>query len=88
MRNPNQPFAQAKPHTDDEQDGHTFVPDTVYANVSDVIRFHFFPNEHSVARAEYLMPCQPIDYTTPGKVGFWSGFEPVTTPRADVNYHT
>lgn len=72
--------------TDREQDGHTFVPDTVVANVSDVIRFHFFEHDHSVARAEYLMPCQPIEYTSPEKVGFWSDFQIVPARRPDVRY--
>jgi plastocyanin len=60
-------------------DGFSYIPNTVYANVTDVIAFHFFPQNHSVARAEYLIPCIPYEYTGSGKVGFWSGFEPVNT---------
>lgn len=70
--------------TDLKQNGHDFSPAELVANVSDIIAFHFFPKDHSVARAEYLTPCQPIEYTSPQKApSFWSGFVIVDTPQAD-----
>lgn len=38
--------------------------------------FQFFPQNHSVARAEYQHPCIPYENTGANKVGFWSGFQP------------
>jgi plastocyanin len=55
----------------------TFVPDVVQANPGDIIEFDFYPQNHSVARAEYLKPCIPYEDTGVGKVGFFSGFHPV-----------
>lgn len=54
-----------------------FDPDSLTANVGDVIEFQFFPPNHSVGRAEYQQPCIPYEDTGVNKVGFWSGFFPV-----------
>ncbi|OCL13694.1 hypothetical protein AOQ84DRAFT_92228 [Glonium stellatum] len=54
-----------------------FSPDNLNASVGDVVKFSFFPSNHSVARAEYLIPCIPYEDTGTGKVGFFSGFVPV-----------
>ncbi|KAK4968189.1 hypothetical protein LTR66_011830 [Elasticomyces elasticus] len=56
---------------------HKYVPDVVQAKVGDIIQFQFFPQNHSVARAEYLSPCIPYEDTGVDKVGFFSGFKPV-----------
>ncbi|KAM3086830.1 hypothetical protein ACMFMG_000953 [Clarireedia jacksonii] len=58
-------------------DGLNYFPNKLTANVGDVIEFRFYPQNHSVARAEYKQPCIPYEYTGAGKVGFWSGFEPI-----------
>jgi len=57
--------------------GFLFSPNTTYANVGDVIQFDFYPTNHSVVRAEYQFPCIPYDDTGLGKIGFFSGFQPV-----------
>jgi hypothetical protein len=46
--------------------------------------FRFYPQNHSVARAEYEFPCIPYEYTGVSKVGFWSGFHPVDIVLPDV----
>lgn len=43
------------------------------------IEFQFFPPNHSVGRAEYQQPCIPYEDTGMNKVGFWSGFFPLST---------
>lgn len=38
---------------------HTYVPNSISANVGDVILFEFYPTNHSVVMADYLAPCVP-----------------------------
>jgi len=57
--------------------GFFFTPNTTYANAGDVVQFVFYPTNHSVVRAEYQFPCIPYEDTGLGKIGFFSGFEPV-----------
>ncbi|KAL9075643.1 MAG: hypothetical protein Q9161_001394 [Pseudevernia consocians] len=59
------------------QELNQFDPDSLTANVGDVIQFQFFPPNHSVGRAEYQQPCIPYEDTGENKVGFWSGFFPL-----------
>ncbi|KAL9114540.1 MAG: hypothetical protein Q9227_001621 [Pyrenula ochraceoflavens] len=63
--------------------GFTFVPDVVLAKKGDVIEFDFFPDNHSVVRAEYGYPCIPYEDTGVDKIGFFSGFHPVDTILPD-----
>ncbi|ESZ93731.1 hypothetical protein SBOR_5868 [Sclerotinia borealis F-4128] len=58
-------------------DGINYSPVSLTADVGDIIEFRFYPQNHSVARAEYKLPCIPYEDTGAGKVGFWSGFEPI-----------
>lgn len=44
----------------------------------------FYPQNHSVARAEFGFPCIPYENTGPNKVGFWSGFQPISAPSENV----
>lgn len=60
------------------QNGFSFTPATVQADVGDVIEWQFYPSNHSVARAAYEYPCIPYEDVGTGNVGFWSGFEPVS----------
>ncbi|KAJ9611225.1 hypothetical protein H2200_004408 [Cladophialophora chaetospira] len=57
--------------------GHTFEPDVVQVPVGGFVEFDFYPTNHSVIRAEYEQPCVPYEMTGIGKVGFFSGFQPV-----------
>ncbi|TVY93481.1 hypothetical protein LAWI1_G001297 [Lachnellula willkommii] len=78
--------------------GFVFTPDTVIANVSDIVgeyfqplqswaslrtlpltspEYRFYPQNHSVARADFKSPCIPYEYSGPGRVGFWGGFHPL-----------
>lgn len=56
---------------------HKFDPEEVEAEVGDTLQFVMYPPMHSVVRAEYEHPCQPLhyanrDYTAAD--GWWSGF--------------
>ncbi|CAD6452140.1 c12dab74-874d-4bee-8431-555e9fafc929 [Sclerotinia trifoliorum] len=64
-------------------DGLNYTPRSLTANVGDIIEFRFYPLNHSVARAEYKQPCIPYEDTGAGKVGFWSGFEPISIVTND-----
>ncbi|KIW90166.1 uncharacterized protein Z519_08809 [Cladophialophora bantiana CBS 173.52] len=63
--------------------GFTFAPDVTLAKVGDTILFQFYPNNHSVIRAEYGYPCVPYEDTGVDKVGFFSGFYPVEAVLPD-----
>ncbi|KAJ5032552.1 uncharacterized protein L3040_009153 [Drepanopeziza brunnea f. sp. 'multigermtubi'] len=63
--------------------GHHFTPDSLKAAKGDIIEFRFYPLNHSVARADFRSPCFPYELTGAGRVGFWSGFEPVNVVTSD-----
>ena len=54
------------------QAGLVFDPDTVTANTGDLLQFHFFPKNHTVAQSSFSSPC------TPSTGGVFSGFMPET----------
>lgn len=54
--------------------GLTFTPASITADLGDVLEFHFFPRNHSVAQGDWKNACQPA---TTG--GFFSGFVPVSS---------
>ncbi|KAJ8070020.1 hypothetical protein OCU04_000422 [Sclerotinia nivalis] len=66
-------------------EGLQFTPTELSANVSDVIEFRFYPQNHSVARAEYgsNRACIPYEVTGINKQGFWSGFHPINAVLND-----
>ncbi|KAF2877496.1 hypothetical protein BDV95DRAFT_535117 [Massariosphaeria phaeospora] len=70
--------APAQTHTIQVGNGdHKFKPDVTQAEIGDIIEFNFYPQNHSVVRAEYEFPCIPYEMTGSGKRGFFSGFNPV-----------
>ncbi|KAL7268894.1 hypothetical protein RUND412_008463 [Rhizina undulata] len=55
-----------------------FTPNTINASIGDIIRFEFYPVNHSVVRMDYNSPCVPYGLVNPGYTGWiWSGFMPV-----------
>lgn len=54
-----------------------FDKNEVAANIGDIIEFEFYPKNHSIARAAFKYPCVPIEKTTSGQKGFWSGWHPL-----------
>lgn len=50
------------------------------------LEFRFYPQNHSVARAEYgsNRACIPYEVTGINKQGFWSGFHPINVVLNDV----
>ncbi|KAG9236878.1 hypothetical protein BJ875DRAFT_493761 [Amylocarpus encephaloides] len=58
-------------------EGHRFSPETITANVGDIVEYRFYPLNHSVARADYRAACIPYEFSGPGRTGFWSKFFPI-----------
>ncbi|OHW95767.1 extracellular serine-rich protein [Colletotrichum incanum] len=57
--------------------GYSFSPAKTEANVGDTIEWIFYPDAHSVVRAEFSFPCTPYEYVDIGREGFYSGPQPV-----------
>jgi plastocyanin len=51
--------------------GLVFSPNSTTAEKGDVLEFHFYPRNHSVAQGFYSNPCQPVQ-----SGGFFSGYVP------------
>ena len=51
------------------QDGLTYTPNTLTANVGDQVQFNFASSGHSVAESTFAAPCQPANGSA-----FWTGF--------------
>lgn len=49
--------------------GLSFDPDTITAAPGDMVEFHFYPGNHSVAQASFDNPCHPMSSSS-----FFSGF--------------
>jgi hypothetical protein len=49
-----------------------------------ILVFRFYPQNHSVARDDYMNPCIPYELTGAGRQGFWSGFEPINVVLSNV----
>ncbi|RYO76591.1 hypothetical protein DL766_005504 [Monosporascus sp. MC13-8B] len=52
---------------------HKYIPDTIEAEVGDIINFKFYGANHSVVKAEFGQPCVPYDMIHPGEESFFSG---------------
>jgi len=63
---------------------HKFVPNVTEAAVGDTLEFRFYPLNHSVVRAEYLVPCIPYEMSGPSKTGFFGGFHAVDKVLEDA----
>ncbi|CZT03087.1 uncharacterized protein RCO7_06092 [Rhynchosporium graminicola] len=63
--------------------GLVFTPASLTAKVGDMVEFRFYPQNHSVARAEYKNPCIPYEVVDVGRKGFWSDFRPVNVVLSD-----
>jgi len=57
-----------------ENQGLTYDPPAVQASVRDTIRFVFKAKNHTATQSSFGNPCVPLAQSTPGKVGFDSGF--------------
>ncbi|KAF2475682.1 uncharacterized protein BDR25DRAFT_379174 [Lindgomyces ingoldianus] len=62
---------------------HKFRPDVTQAEIGSIVEFDFYPQNHSVVRAEYEYPCIPFEMVGKAKVGFFSGFHPVDSVLTD-----
>jgi len=56
-----------------------FWPEVLEAKTGELIQFHFYPKNHSVAQSSFADPCMPISESESGNgtAGFFSGFMPV-----------
>lgn len=50
--------------------GLSIEPDTLIASPGDLLNFHFYASNHSIAQSSYDKPCEPLD----GGNGIYSGF--------------
>ena len=58
-----------------------FEPDTIVASTGDLVNFHFYPFNHSVAQSSFEKPCQPLSGGV-GQSPLFSGFFPVKSGEA------
>jgi len=65
-----------------------FNPDTITANPGDMVQFHFYPMNHSVAQSSFASPCEPLAQGNASATGFWSGFMPVTAANKTMPVYT
>ncbi|KAI0089411.1 Cupredoxin [Irpex rosettiformis] len=56
----------------------TYTPSVTYAKPGEIVRFTFFPKNHTVSQSAFDSPCSPLDY------GFTSGFRPVAPGAAST----
>lgn len=63
-----------------------FVPNATIANAGDIVQFVFYPQNHSIVRAEESYPCIPYDTMNPGRSSFFSGFKYVPRVLFDVRH--
>src|SRR5439155_20451380 len=61
-----------------------FEPDIVMASLKDVINFHFYPINHSVAQSSFEKPCEPLTGGV-GQLPIFSGFLPVKSGKTVVH---
>ncbi|OHE96936.1 extracellular serine-rich protein [Colletotrichum orchidophilum] len=64
--------------------GFSFSPAKTEANVGDTIEWIFYPDAHSVIRAEFGFPCTPYEYIDIGREGFYSGNQSVKAITNDM----
>jgi len=55
----------------------TFSPEEVTAALNDVVVFEFQAKNHTATQSSFGAPCEKLALSTPGSVGFDSGFMPV-----------
>lgn len=73
-------LAAAVTHQIQAGPGLTFEPETLNASTGDVLEFHFYAKNHSVALGDYDKACQ-----FPETGGFFSGYVPVSGNISSVS---
>lgn len=61
----------------DKEGNLRFYPEELVAEKGEMVQFHFWPVNHSVAQSSFADPCQPLEETVNTTAGFFSGFMPV-----------
>lgn len=62
------------------QNGLTFSPNNIVAEIGDKVDFHFFPKNHSVVQSSFDAPCVPVN------PGVFSGFQPTMAESVSSCY--
>lgn len=57
-----------------------FKPDNITADAGDMLEFHFYSKNHSVAQGDFANACQPVQMA-----GFFSGYVPVMGTSESVS---
>lgn len=60
-----------------------FSPSNITAQPGDTITFQYMAKNHTATQSSFGAPCVPLGISTPGQVGFDSGFEPVSANATD-----
>ncbi|KAK8879661.1 extracellular serine-rich protein [Apiospora arundinis] len=60
-----------------------FKPDNIVAEAGDMLEFHFYSKNHSVAQGDFASACQPVK-----TAGFFSGYVPVSSTSESENVFT
>lgn len=55
------------------ENGLSFEPESITAEVGDTVEFRFWPQRHSVGRSSFDTPCEPL-----AENGFFSDYIPVS----------
>lgn len=58
-----------------------FKPDSITAEAGDMLEFHFYSKNHSVAQGDFASACQPVQMA-----GFFSGYVPVMGTSESVSF--
>jgi len=65
-----------------------FEPSNIQAQPGDTITFEFRSKNHTVTASSFDQPCLPIEQSTPGTLGFDSGYFPVAAGATSFNSYT
>lgn len=59
-----------------------FFPESVKADVGDMIQFQFRGGNHSVVQSNFDNPCTPLAQSTSNQTGIFSGYQPVAAGQS------
>jgi plastocyanin len=60
--------------------GLRFEPNNIFAEIGDIVEYHYLPKNHSVAQSSFANPCVPS-----GDDAFFSGFMPTADGTQNAN---
>lgn len=64
-----------------------YAPNSIKADVGDMVQFQFAPANHTVTQSTFDQPCQPIALHS-NVTGIFSGFQPVSATATETPVYT